>query len=235
MQTSFFLPVLLYHNIIDYGCDITAVSEAQFRSHLQLLRHHGYSSCSLLEASQMLLNGQNIDKKVLIQFDDAYVDTIEVAAPILQSYGFVASVFIIVDFIGKTNTWDRRIDRKLSHMDCDDINEWLSLGYEIGSHTKNHHNLIKFSIDELKVELIESKQFLQDEFKQPINCLSYPYGSYNDKVKRLASQEYCLAFSVGDGFDNWLIDRYAIKRYQINRKCSTHDIDMLLSKKKDMG
>jgi peptidoglycan/xylan/chitin deacetylase (PgdA/CDA1 family) len=229
LKTSFNIPVLLYHNILDYGCDITAVSKTQFEEHLKALKKTGFTTITLTDAYKRYLEGQSVDKLVLIQFDDAYTDTLEIAAPLLKHYGFVASTFIIVDYIGKPNFWDHRVDRKLSHMSISDIKKWLAHGFEIGSHTMSHQNLIKLSRKELHIELVRSKLILEKMFHKRVKFLSYPYGAFNEVVKNYAKKIYDLSFSVSDGGENWLVDPHGINRFQINRKSTVEEIVRLIT------
>ena len=46
-------------------------------------------------------------RAVLITFDDGYLDFLTYAWPLLKSYGFSATVFLVTDEVGRSNSWDR--------------------------------------------------------------------------------------------------------------------------------
>ena len=57
-----------------------------------------------------------------------------------------------------------------------DINEWISNGMSIGSHSHYHSDLTKISENNLINELDFSKKILEDKFNNNNNIFCYPYG-----------------------------------------------------------
>jgi hypothetical protein len=56
----------------------------------------------------------------------------------------------------------------------------------IGSHGQLHYNLVNISEDEAKNELVLSKNILSDIIQKDIDMISFPDGSYNERIKRIA-------------------------------------------------
>lgn len=76
-------------------------------------------------------------RRVAITFDDAYKSVRDIAVPILQRYGFVATVFAPTAHLGLANSWDDPSKCDLKIMDADDLKA-LAEGHDIQSHGHSH-------------------------------------------------------------------------------------------------
>ena len=56
-------------------------------------------------------------------------------------------------------------------------------GFEVGSHTVTHPRLTKLDDHELRRELRESREQLEDELGVPCRFVSYPYGEQDERVR----------------------------------------------------
>lgn len=100
--------IIAYHRVVAdigkaekesiYG---TVISAASFRKHCELLRK-SFDVVSL-ETAMYFLDGERKLSRPLavITFDDGYLDFYEEAFPILNEFGFPATVFLPTDFIGQ--------------------------------------------------------------------------------------------------------------------------------------
>lgn len=61
----------------------------------------------------------------------------------------------------------------------------LDKGHEVGSHTLNHADLSKVSLEEARRQIGGSKQYLEGLLGHQIYVLSYPKGCYNQGVKEM--------------------------------------------------
>jgi peptidoglycan/xylan/chitin deacetylase (PgdA/CDA1 family) len=221
-RPRFGLPIVLYHTILEAGCDTTAVSGVQFREHLSLYSDLGYCTTSHEKLIELLKSGgQPPPKTILIHFDDAYREVLSEAAPMMQEFAFTGMVFVPTNHIGRNNWWDYRVDRFLSHLSSHEIVELLRLGFEVGSHAKSHQNLLKLPMNELTTEISDSKAILESSFGVEIKTLSYPYGLHNERVKEAARNHYQLGFTVTQGTNDWTIDCFAVNRFPVQRDTST--------------
>lgn len=97
------IPVLMYHHVRPGGGMIACTPE-HFESQLQWLQNNHYVGITLDEFAQHLA-GENIAaryggaKPVLITFDDGYLNNWVYAFPLLERYGFKATVFLVTDWL----------------------------------------------------------------------------------------------------------------------------------------
>ncbi|MBN2011050.1 polysaccharide deacetylase family protein [candidate division KSB1 bacterium] len=192
-----FVPILAYHNIgFQFEWGINVVSPRLFEKHIKYLATDGYQS---IRIEQYISGDIQKQKPVIITFDDAYQQVFEYAYPVLDEYGFTASIFVVTDYVGKKNTWDINLGGKSAyHMGWGEIKELASKGWEIGSHTSTHPDLVALSDEALALELSQSRQELQARFGTQIHVMSYPFNRCNTRVvKAVQSAGYsgacCLA------------------------------------------
>ena len=165
------LRVLFYHRVNAYSFsrlgmvsrEIT-VQPAAFEKQLAWLARRGFRSLKLSEFEDMLTGAAEIDPKaVLITFDDGYADNLEIAAPLLEKYGFTALVFVVTEMIGGNNrSWPMSDPTELGRfMDTDALRQWLARGHEIGSHTCSHPVLTRLNDDACLREMREARHEIE--------------------------------------------------------------------------
>ena len=184
------IPVLMFHKI--GKCPASAnmprgyVSPAHFGRLLAEFKRRNAQSISLSNAVQ---TKTGIGNRFVISFDDGYEGTLLHAAPMLKEHGFAAIQFLVADRFGQRNEWDLGVDTTLERlMDRSQVQEWLSLGFEIGAHTLTHPQLSAIPIAEAKKEIAGSKKKLEDLFGVAVKHFVYPYGDYNDAVVELVRE-----------------------------------------------
>lgn len=200
------VPILMYHHIRvpPPGAKrlerILTVTPSDFFQQMELLYEEGYRTISLKD-----LFAKQWQRRFIITFDDGYKDVIEEAYPILASFGFKATIFLIVDEIGKPG-----------HLDWEDVKFLESQGWEVGSHTLSHQNLTHLSPQKQWEEIYLSKGILEKKLRHPILFLSYPSGRFNEQVIELVKLAgYKGAVSTIPGRANKIEDIYKLKRVRV--------------------
>ncbi len=84
--------------------------------------------------------------------------------PIMNEYGFTATVFVCTEYIGKSNDWNFKDKTKRTHLSFNELMTLQHNGWEIGSHGVTHQSLLKLNDKEIDIELIESKKILENVF-----------------------------------------------------------------------
>lgn len=101
--------ILLYHRIADEPADPygLCVSPAHFEEHLALLRRRG-RPMPVADMARAVRDGSLPDRAIGITFDDAYVDVLERAVPLLMEHDVPATVFVTVGAGGREREfwWD---------------------------------------------------------------------------------------------------------------------------------
>jgi peptidoglycan/xylan/chitin deacetylase (PgdA/CDA1 family) len=197
------IPVLLFHDVSPEAAgkapNITITPE-RFREIVAWLADHGYTGVSARDCLQGESRREAISgKPVVITFDDAYASIAEHALPVLKSYGFRATVFVVTSLIGRTNEWDTPKWRALPLMDADQIRAWAACGIEFGSHSCRHYDLTTLGESELRREIAPSHDELANVTGEPVVSFAYPFGEHNRTVRRVVAQTFPLAFTTYKG------------------------------------
>ncbi len=209
-------PILAYHSVDDSG-SILSVSSDQLRSQLGLLRAADYQGLTAAEWMLQLTAGKSAttpQRQVWLTFDDGYANFYRAAVPLLNEFGFPATVFIVPSLMEKTAIWYERdwhrirdmianllpnratLDKqlKLVHefagarlMTWEQASEIKEMGFDIGSHSNSHHFLTSLSSSELADDLRSSRESLEDRLGAQPGILCYPYGYCDERVE-LAAQ-----------------------------------------------
>jgi peptidoglycan/xylan/chitin deacetylase (PgdA/CDA1 family) len=212
------VPVLCYHHFAERCDSPLCTPTSLFEQQMKILKEEGYSVISTAELSDFLAFRRAIPRKaVVINLDDGYRSTYDIAYPILKKYGFTATFFIYTSFIGASKnalTWDQ-----LKTMKAD--------GFEVGSHSVTHADLSKKMAGEaekeylarVKRELLLSKQILDDKLNQNTQYVAFPYGEFNQVVLTLCEEiGYRVGFSVKAGGNPFFSEPLTLKRNQILKK-----------------
>ncbi|MBQ1372083.1 MAG: polysaccharide deacetylase family protein, partial [Oscillospiraceae bacterium] len=95
------IPVLMYHAVSDHlwGEAELFASPAILEEEIQAMLNAGYTPITFEDLDHI----QEIEKPVMLTFDDGYDDNYTELFPILQKYNVKATVFVIVNDIGKNH------------------------------------------------------------------------------------------------------------------------------------
>jgi peptidoglycan/xylan/chitin deacetylase (PgdA/CDA1 family) len=214
------LRVLAYHAIADLAGDPRiaeyAVPPALFAAQLDDLLDRGWSFVDLTTA---LGGGDPVpDKALLLTFDDAYVDLLEAAAPILAERKIPAVVFAISGLVGATNEWDSsRGAATLPLLDAEGLRAVAAAGIEVGSHTATHRALPEVPDTEIEAEVDGSAAALAALGLPAPRAFSYPFGRVDPRaVERLDAAGYEVAFTTAWGVVGPGTDRRRVPRIEVH-------------------
>ena len=195
--------VLMYHSISQHkqpDKDIYSLSQHDFAQHVELL-----SELHKTENSKVVKLDSTDRSGITITFDDGYQDTLTIAAQTLAGKNLPFTVFVASANI---TSGDSRFLNRQELIELSKIS-----GATIGSHGHAHSHLAKMSPQDIESDLKHSKDWLEQIIQKPVTTLSYPHGSYNDEVVRIAS---------GIGFEfaatsNWGVFEVGTKKLEIPR------------------
>ena len=220
------LPILMYHNIASAPAGLQVyrslyVSPGKFARQMWLLRQLGYTGLSM-SAALPYLRGQRQGRVVVITLDDGYVDNLDAALPILQGFGFSATVYMVSGSIGSFNVWDvERLGIRKSLMSVQEMRRWNDAGMEIGAHTRTHPRLTGCTDVELRNEIHGCKVDLEDRLGSAVTQFCYPYGDVDDRVAAVVREAgYEAATTTRRGravasADLWRLPRVQVARHHL--------------------
>lgn len=122
--------ILMYHAFTedeaDAGSLYTLASE--FARQLSALRDAGYTSVGYADLIEFVNGkGELPEKPLLISIDDGYQNNLDLAAPLLEKYGFCANIAVIGVSIGRTTYKDTDIPIT-PHFSLEDARPWVARG-----------------------------------------------------------------------------------------------------------
>lgn len=217
------VPVLMYHRVGEAHNNWErkyCVSAARFADHMHMLAHAGWHAVSIDDFFAWLEGRSELpDQSFLLTFDDGFLGVHEHAAPVLQAFGWPATVFLVSQLIGQRDAWcESHNPSGVTYplMDASHIRELREQGFSFHSHTRNHADLPTLDDPALTDQLAGARADLHALLGEDIPYLAYPYGHYDDRVLK-ASQAagYRAAFSVQPGFNRRDIDRFRLRRLDV--------------------
>jgi peptidoglycan/xylan/chitin deacetylase (PgdA/CDA1 family) len=215
------IPILMYHNIGQppEGARLRGlyVRKGAFVRQMWLLKLLGYKGLSMSEVIPYL-RGEKSGRVAAITFDDGYLDTLEVALPVLNAFGFSATCYFVSRRSGQYNDWDAatlNVQKKL--MTDEQIMAWQAAGMEVGAHSRTHPRLTKCTDEELQSELAGSKSDLEVLTGSPVTQFCYPYGDLDARVaKAVLNAGYAAATTVQRGRASVGDDLMQLKRILVS-------------------
>ncbi len=131
------------------------------------------------------LNFENKSKGLVsFTFDDGLLTFYTRVYPSMKTYGINGTVYVIANL---TDSREKFEGREL--MTFENLREMQANGWEIGSHSLNHINVVKTSDAQLEEELSISKKILEKNGLH-IRGIAFPYGFFDDRTVLGASKYY---------------------------------------------
>ncbi len=211
-----YLPILTYHRLLpgrptkDADPKRIAVSQEQFRRHLLWLGWLGYSTVRLEDyAAELKRHGRRVGRKTIaITFDDGYEEVLTLGLPVLQDFGFTATVFAVPG--EARNVWD---NGKARLMNQEQLRTWRRAGMGVGAHSCHHAHLTKLEENAARKDLFDSKKILEDVLGERVPLLAYPYGEANERIETLAKEAgFDAAFATDRAPRDHTANLYRLRR-----------------------
>lgn len=214
------LPILMYHNISTEKEDQLTISTEKLEKHFEYLKKNIYDQISFSELKKLSRENLHEIKPVILTFDDAYQNISELLVPLLNKFGFKATIFVPVNYIGKTNQWDENSEHILNK---ESLNELINNGIEIGLHGFDHINYRDLSLELIEKDIKNAVSGMNEAGLGYIPVLAYPYGGYPRKEpfqskfkKILEANGIQLGLRIGNRINKFPFKApYEIKRIDI--------------------
>jgi peptidoglycan/xylan/chitin deacetylase (PgdA/CDA1 family) len=207
------LPILTFHALDDRSSAISFAPHV-FQRGMARLHEGGYRALSLLEAGDGLRHGKPFpDRAFVLTFDDGYQSVYTEAFPVLQHYGWSATVFLTVGQNRKVSVESRlpaMEDRPmLAWREIQEMHRW---GLDFGAHTLTHPDLTRLPVDHLQAEVCDSQTIIAEALGTAVASFAYPYGRHDQRSRELVQQHFACAVSDTLGLTTARSDLYALER-----------------------
>jgi len=215
------VPILYYHSVKESADNEVTITPKMLKKQLQYIKDQGYTTITINELKDYLLNNSPIPKKsIIITFDDGYMDNYNYAFPILKDLNMVATIFCI------TSNLDGSY-----YLSKDAIKEMSAYGIDIESHTVTHPKLDTLSYESQLTELRNSKKTLEEITGKEVNSIAYPFGNFNDDtIKASKTAGYILGFTTKRGFSDRNDNKLKLDRIYISSKYSMDTFKEIINK-----
>lgn len=185
------IPILMYHSISSFAYPqfrACIVSPTLFADQMAYLARCCYNTITVSQfAHALACGGEGLPPQpIVLTFDDAYADFYTHALPVLQKYGFVATLYVPTNFVGSTSLWLKPVgESKRAILSWSLLAEISNCGIECGAHTHTHPYLNMLPPSVARDEIVRSKELLENYLRRPITSFAYPYGYYNTRVRAI--------------------------------------------------
>jgi peptidoglycan/xylan/chitin deacetylase (PgdA/CDA1 family) len=170
------IPILAYHailpkeetNVPQVWSPRHTVSEEAFRRQLDFMKSSGW--LSLLPEDITAAASTPQSKSFILTFDDGHRSDLTAAAA-MNDYGYRGIFYI-----------------PCAHVGCDgfvgtaEIKALVANGFRIGSHGLTHSHLTSYSDADLKDQLLQSRERLEEMTGKEVSDLAVPFGRYDRRV-----------------------------------------------------
>lgn len=212
-------PILLYHQIaVIEPPSRYYVPPADFQAQMEALRDWGYTAIPISLLVQAITEGAALPPRpVVITFDDGVRNVYENAFPIMRALGFPGVVYLIENAVGAEN-----------HMTSAQILEMTAAGWEVGSHSKTHLNLME-NHDQVYREVAQSRLDLQSVLGVPVETFAYPYGAVDAFVmQKTSNYGYRAAVGLGALSQQGMYNLFYLSRIEVRYGTSVEQFGALL-------
>jgi peptidoglycan/xylan/chitin deacetylase (PgdA/CDA1 family) len=160
---------------------------------------------TLSELLELLRQGADISRRLVITFDDGYRDNGDVAAVELRKRGLPACFFIPTGFVGTDQTawWDEKRGIRSEWMSWEKVRGLSAEGFELGAHTVTHADCGQIAGADALREIAGSKTQLEAAIGTSVRHFAFPYGEdnrmteENRSIVRGTGYSSCLAANGG--------------------------------------
>lgn len=206
------IPVLVYHHVYPdeapeliqatFETGAGVIGASAFRRQVQTLVDNGWSVVTTTQLLDWLTDDAALPRNsVVLHFDNGWLDTVTVAAPILSSFGLTATCFPITDGVEAAQRGQSAAVRTLTEgvvekpfANWEQIEALLEAGWEIGAHSATHCKMADKLASEGDGGVMREAETSNALFESRLGAapahFAYPSGSRNERTDQLLAGYY---------------------------------------------
>lgn len=124
------------------------------------------------------MNKDELKRKIIFTWDDNSCRHYRYIAPLFEKYGLRCTFYINPGW----TSFEKKFLKGYTMLN--------KAGFEIGSHGFTHKNMTKLSSEDYLIQLVKSKQLIQQWFNQPIQTFAFPHHEYTMDMLQLAKKYF---------------------------------------------
>lgn len=231
------LPILLYHRFGPRVSDSMTVKTETFELQLRILEQKGYHVIPLRQlVDHLVAHGPPPPpRSVVITVDDGHRSVYTELLPVVLRHRIPVTLFIYPSAISNAPyamTWQQLQELRATGL------------FDIQSHTYWHPNFLREKrrlsstayrrfVD---MQLLKSKQILEDRLGERVNLLAWPFGLHNRELEERASDAgYVAAFTIERRPARSTDNPMTIPRYLMTNAVSVRAFTAILDASKPAG
>lgn len=155
----------------------------------------------------------------VLTFDDGFGSLYEHLLPLVRRYRLPVTVFLVANTLsanGQDVDWVRKPPKwPLTTLTRDQVLEMQDAGVDFQSHSWAHFDLPALGFEACRLDLVRSRELLEDLLGRPVPFLAYPRGRHDAQVRRAAEAAgYTHALALPETPET--PGRYAVPRVGIH-------------------
>lgn len=205
--SSFSAVILQYHHVSDTTPKSTSITPEQFSVHLKYLKENNFNVVPLSQIIDSIKSKQPLkDKTIAITFDDAYVNVLTNATPLLDEYDYPYTIYVNPGIINRNE--DALVKGINSH-----YLSWAQLkalgdeGVIIANHGFEHNSLTRITdnvsqqqwLEQQTTLLLTAETIIKEKTGQSWHYFAYPYGEYSPEIQHWIKENNFIGFSQQSG------------------------------------
>ncbi len=174
----------MYHRIVEHPVedpDQLCTTAARLRGHLTWMLDHGFAPVPLDVVVQPPRSSEG--RRFAVTFDDAYIETFELALPILESLSIPSTVFALSGELGGRSRWNRSPADRWPLMTAAQLRSFREAGHFVGSHGQTHQPLTQLDSTRVREEVSCSRARLEDVLGEAVRFFAYPHHDLDSRVE----------------------------------------------------
>lgn len=214
--------ILMYHAFTENEAETSSVCTlaSEFERQLSALRDAGYTSVGYADLIEFVNGkGKLPEKPLLISIDDGYQNNLDLAAPLLEKYGFCANIAVIGVSIGHTTYKDTDIPI-MPHFSLEDARPWIKRGVlTVTTHSYDMHQIAAVDGNDCRRGVLQMPDEAEPDYIAALTqdythaqeqlaglpgkvlpVFTYPFGAYSELSERvLQEQGVQVTVTIADG------------------------------------
>ncbi len=213
------VPILMYHSV-EHNDTLLSVELESFKKQMRYLKDNNYQVIKLSDLVNFLKSDSPLPEKIVVlTFDDGFKDNYFNAFPVLKEYNFPATIFLTVGSIGKEVMTSQGIFPALGWNEIEEMHDSGLIDFQ--PHTMTHPKLDQITLEEIKSEVIQSKEIIEERLNKECYFFAPPKGRCGQEIKEILRNEgFEAILTIERGFVKKGDNLLGLKRRAVNSTTS---------------